>query len=133
MRDYLDLFLTFNLPWLNSTAASIIMATVYGYESAPKDDLFLDNADKAITLMTNSMFPGASLVNSIPLLRFFPSWFPGSKFHTAAKECRELTTEMLDLPYNSVRKNMVGLFLNFSQCHNFIFLIFRLTEQPRSP
>ncbi|KAF8815593.1 cytochrome P450 [Phlegmacium glaucopus] len=88
------------------TAASIIMATVYGYESAPKDDLFLDNADKAITLMTNSMFPGANIVNSIPFLHLLPSCFSWSKFHEAAEECRALTTEMLDLPYNFVKKNM---------------------------
>lgn len=112
------------------------MATVYGYESAPKDDLFLDNADKAITLMTNSMFPGANLVNSIPLLRFFPSWFPGSKFHKVAEECRKLTREMLDLPYNFVKKNMVGLSLSsiISACvTTFLLFLFRLTEQARSP
>ena len=63
----------------SSMAASVIMATVHGYESAPKDDPFLDNADKAITLMTNSMFPGSSIANSLPFLRFFPSWFPDLK------------------------------------------------------
>jgi hypothetical protein len=94
----------------SSLSASVIMATVYGYESAPKDDPFLDNADKAITLMTNSMFPGASIVNSLPLLRFFPSWFPGSQFHKAAEECRLLTTEMLDMPYNFVKKKLVSVF-----------------------
>ena len=90
-------------------AAAIIMTTLYGYQIAPRNDPFLDNADKAITLMTNSMFPGASLINSIPFLRFLPSWFPGSQFHKAAEECRALTMEMLDMPYDFVKKNMVGL------------------------
>jgi len=108
-------------------AASVIMATVYGYESAPKDDPFLDNADKAITLMTNSMFPGSSIVNSLPFLRFFPSWFPGSQFHKAVEECRILTTEMLDMPFNYVKKNLVGVFLSISKlglCSNAVY--FRL-------
>jgi len=83
------------------------MATVYGYESAPKNDPFLENGEKAITMMTNSMFPGAALVNALPFLRYFPSWFPGSAFHRQAEECRTLTREMLDLPYNFVKNNVV--------------------------
>ena len=89
--------------------AAIVMSILYGYQIAPKDDPFLDNADKAITLMTNSIIPGASPINSIPFLRFLPSWFPGSQFHKAAEECRASTTEMQDMPYNFVKKNMVGL------------------------
>ncbi|KAF9459021.1 cytochrome P450 [Collybia nuda] len=87
-------------------AASIIMATVYGYESAPKGDPFLDNADRAITIMTNSMFPGANIVNAMSFLKYLPSWFPGSQFHSEAQGCRSLTREMLDLPYDFVKKNM---------------------------
>ncbi|KIJ42382.1 hypothetical protein M422DRAFT_171145 [Sphaerobolus stellatus SS14] len=87
-------------------AASIIMATVYGYESAPKDDTFIDNGDKAITIMTNSMFPGASLVNSVPFLKYLPSWVPGSQFQRRAEECQNLTRAMLDLPFEFVKRNM---------------------------
>jgi hypothetical protein len=90
-----------------SMTASIIMATVYGYESAPRNDLFLENGDKAITMMTNSMFPGAAIVNALPFLRYFPSWFPGSQFQKQAEECQALTREMLDLPYNFVKNNIV--------------------------
>jgi hypothetical protein len=86
--------------------AAIIMATVYSYESAPRNDPFLENGDKAIT-MTNSMFPGAAIVNTFPFLRYFPSWFPGSQFHKQAEECQALTREMLDLPYDFVKNNMV--------------------------
>jgi hypothetical protein len=102
-------------------AASIIMSTVYGYESAPKGDPFLDNAEKAITLMTNSMFPGASLVNALSFLRHFPSWFPGSQFHKEAEECRSLTTEMLNMPYDFVKTNMV--FMLYRPREVFIFNI----------
>jgi hypothetical protein len=92
---------------LFSMAASIIMSTVYGYQSAPRNDPFIDNGDRAITIMTNSMFPGASLINSIPFLKYLPSWAPGSRFQQQAEECRRLTREMLDLPFDFVKKNMV--------------------------
>ncbi|TFK35719.1 cytochrome P450 [Crucibulum laeve] len=87
-------------------AASIIMATVYGYESAPKEDPFIKNGDKAITMMTNAMFPGASVVNALPFLKYLPKWVPGSQFHRDAEECRALTRNMLDLPYEFVKDNM---------------------------
>ncbi|KIJ27205.1 hypothetical protein M422DRAFT_191307, partial [Sphaerobolus stellatus SS14] len=86
--------------------ASIIMGTVYGYESAPKDDTFIDNGDKAITIRSNSMYPGASRVNSVPFLKYLPSWVPGSQFQRRAEECRNLTREMLDFPFEFVKINM---------------------------
>jgi len=87
-------------------AASIIMATVYGYDSAPKDDNFIESGDKAITAMTNSMFPGAAIVNAVPFLKYLPSWVPGSQFQRQAEECQKLTREMLDLPFEVVKRNM---------------------------
>ncbi|KIJ52298.1 hypothetical protein M422DRAFT_156199 [Sphaerobolus stellatus SS14] len=87
-------------------AASIIMATVYGYDSAPKDDRFIENGDKAITAMTNSMFPGAAMANAVPFLKYLPSWVPGSQFQRRAAECQKLTREMLDLPFEFVKRNM---------------------------
>lgn len=88
--------------------AFIIMSTVYGYQSAPRNDPFVDNGDRAITIMTNSMFPGASLINSIPFLKYLPSWAPGSRSQQQAEECRRLTREMLDLPFDFVEKNIVS-------------------------
>ena len=86
------------------------MSTVYGYESAPRDDPFIDNGDRAITLMTNAMFPGAAMMNSVPFLKYLPSWAPGSQFQREANECQRLTREMLDLPFDFVKRHVVWFF-----------------------
>jgi hypothetical protein len=51
------------------------MTVVYGYEMAPRNDLFASIADRASEMLTNCFFPGAALVNTFPareLLSFLP-------------------------------------------------------------
>jgi len=57
--------------------------------------------------MTNSMLPGVATVNALPFLRYLPSFVPGAGFQRKAEECRVLTTEMLDLPFDLVKENIV--------------------------
>jgi len=52
--------------------ASTIMQVVYGYEMAPRNDLFASIADRASEMLTNSFFPGAALVNTFPICMSFP-------------------------------------------------------------
>ncbi|KAH7884803.1 CyP450 monooxygenase [Phlebopus sp. FC_14] len=86
--------------------ASTIMTVVYGYEMAPRNDLFASIADRASEMLTNSFFPGAALVNTFPVLRHLPEWFPGTGFKKFARECRKLTRELRDRPYEFVQKQM---------------------------
>lgn len=100
------------------------MTVVYGYEMAPRNDLFASIADRASEMLTNSFFPGAALVNTFPVCKhgFFirsveipnfqtvqhlPEWCPGAGFKKFARECKKLTRELRDLPYNFVQKQMV--------------------------
>jgi hypothetical protein len=81
---------------------------MYGHEIASDKDSFVESADRAITLMTNSMLPGVATVNALPFLRYLPSFVPGARFQHMAEECRKLTTEMLDLPFDLVKRKMVN-------------------------
>ena len=47
--------------------ASTIMAVVYGYKVAPRNDLFASIADRASDMLANCFFPGAALVNTFPV------------------------------------------------------------------
>ncbi|KAF8135168.1 CyP450 monooxygenase [Boletus edulis] len=91
---------------LRTFTASTIMTIVYGYEMAPRNDLFASIADRASEMLTNCFFPGAALVNTFPVLQHLPEWFPGAGFKHYAKICRKLTRELRDLPFNYVRKQM---------------------------
>lgn len=57
--------------------ASTIMTVVYGYEMAPRNDLFASIADRASEMLTNSFFPGAALVNAFPACQCSPRLING--------------------------------------------------------
>ncbi|KAG9316121.1 cytochrome P450 [Chiua virens] len=91
---------------LRTFTASTIMEIVYGYEMAPRNDLFASIADRASEMLTNCFFPGAALVNTFPVLQHLPEGFPGAGFKQYAKICCKLTRELRDLPFDFVRKQM---------------------------
>jgi cytochrome P450 len=88
-------------------SAAVIMATVYGHNVTSTSDHFVDIAEKAVTKASENLLPGATLVNIFPSLRFLPSWLPGVKFRQLAANCRLLTEDMQNLPFNLVKRRMV--------------------------
>lgn len=83
---------------------SIIMKIVYGYDIAEdgKDETFTATL-KAVQNLANATLPGSWLVNSFPVLRFLPEWFPGCGFRTFAKETREVVDMIVDGPYERAK------------------------------
>ncbi|KAF7374506.1 O-methylsterigmatocystin oxidoreductase [Mycena sanguinolenta] len=91
---------------LKTLVAAIIMAIVYGYEIQPTNDYFVGLSEEAVKRLSDSFFPGAVVVNTIPILRYLPSWMPGADFQRFAAECRQLIKEMREAPFNFVKQNI---------------------------
>jgi len=91
---------------LKTEAAAIIMSIVYGYDVQPYNDRFVTLSENAVKKLTESVFPGAMVVNTFPILRYLPSWFPGAGFQRFAAECRLLTQEMQGVPFSFAKQNM---------------------------
>ncbi|KJA18940.1 hypothetical protein HYPSUDRAFT_44792 [Hypholoma sublateritium FD-334 SS-4] len=87
-------------------AAAIIMSTMYGYDVAPKEDYFVGLAERAINRLSASAPPDASLFFTFPILRYLPSWFPGTQFKQFALEGKKWAHEMRDVPLGFVQKQM---------------------------
>ncbi|KAF7365160.1 O-methylsterigmatocystin oxidoreductase [Mycena venus] len=109
---------------LKTRATSSIMSTVYGYDVKPSNDRFVALSENAVKKLSDSFFPGAVAVNTLPILRYLPSWMPGAGFQRFAAECRKLTEEMQRVPFNFTKQNMsdgvdsksvVAKLLEFSQ------------------
>jgi len=49
---------------------------------------------------------GAYLVDSLPWLRYVPSWFPGAQFKRDAKHYYDTLTDMIDVPFHEVQEKM---------------------------
>ncbi|PPQ86330.1 hypothetical protein CVT25_005631 [Psilocybe cyanescens] len=90
-------------------SAAVIMRVIYGYDSAPKEDYFVDLSEAAMVKMCDSWIaPGAMVVNTLPILRHLPSWFPGATFKKYAIEGQELTRKFRDDPFAFVTKSIAA-------------------------
>ncbi|KAG6861014.1 hypothetical protein C0995_004867 [Termitomyces sp. Mi166 len=92
-----------------NVAGAIVMATVYDKNmSNPTIEKFVTLSEQAVFKLSDSVFPGAMLVNALPILRHIPAWFPGAGFHTFAADCRQLTSQMLEVPFQYVKDQMAA-------------------------
>ncbi|KAK7052987.1 hypothetical protein VNI00_004308 [Paramarasmius palmivorus] len=85
---------------LRHHAGEIIMSIAYGIEVLPKDDPYVTLAQDAIKPLLDAMVPGAFLVDSLPFLKYVPSWMPGAGFKRKAREWRDLALKMVNQPFS---------------------------------
>ncbi|THH21540.1 hypothetical protein EW146_g50 [Bondarzewia mesenterica] len=86
--------------------AAIAMSLAYGYQIAESNDRYVAIAEDAIAKAVASVLPGARLVNTVPALRHLPEWLPGMGFKQHARDVAKLTKDMVDLPFEFVKKQM---------------------------
>jgi hypothetical protein len=92
---------------ISSVTAAIIMSITYGYDIKTKADPFVHLVDSAADVLVKAMLPGAAIVNVFPMLRFLPSWLPGTGFKKDIEEGRKLTSRMKEVPFKYVQDNIV--------------------------
>ncbi|GJE91204.1 cytochrome P450 [Phanerochaete sordida] len=81
------------------TATSLIIRLVYGLEVTGKDDPLVSLAEDFSRLTADSTTPGRWLVDSFPILRHIPTWFPGAGFKRWAMRAKARMDEFAYLPY----------------------------------
>ncbi|KAE8361460.1 cytochrome P450 [Aspergillus caelatus] len=92
---------------IRKEAGSIILRVGYGYVTEPHTrDPLIELVDKAMEDFSQLVLPGAWLVNFIPMLKYLPSWFPGSGWQETAKAYKKRVTAMRDVPYAFVRRQL---------------------------
>ncbi|KAI0315327.1 CyP450 monooxygenase [Amylostereum chailletii] len=91
---------------LRHAAGAVAMSVAYGYDVSPLEDKFLAIAEKSVHMLATSTFLAAQAVNAFPKLKHLPEWFPGTQFLAFAKECRNLTAQMRNLPLEFVKRGM---------------------------
>ncbi|KAH7928189.1 cytochrome P450 [Leucogyrophana mollusca] len=107
VRDLLDSPENFS-QHLGSMSTSVIMAILYGYEVAPRDDPIVEGIARFINLATRSLTPEkAVILGLVPLLQYLPAWFPGASFKYSAIQCQKLAPEVITAPFDLVKERMV--------------------------
>ncbi|KAF7368570.1 Cytochrome P450 [Mycena venus] len=72
-------------------AGEIIMSVAYGIDVLPSDDPYVTLAHKAVQTFSIASVPGVYLVNTFPILKHIPRWFPGAGFKRQAEEWLKLS------------------------------------------
>lgn len=82
----------------------------YGYSVKEGKDEMVNLVDLAMENFSTATSPGAFVVDVLPILRHIPSWFPGSGFKRIAAAWKKTFENLLDEPFNFVKKQMVSPF-----------------------
>ncbi|KAJ7251135.1 cytochrome P450 [Mycena haematopus] len=95
--------------WLKHTkrfASAIVIKVAYGYTPSDENDELLMLANEAMEGFSEMTAINAFAVDSIPILRFVPSWFPGAGWKTKAKLYRHSLQLMTDRPYEWTKQQV---------------------------
>ncbi|KAJ7658428.1 cytochrome P450 [Mycena rosella] len=87
-------------------AAGLIMDVTYGIDIRSPGDPYTTLAEEAVHGVSIATLPGRFLVNTIPALKYVPSWFPGAGFQRQAKEWRTAARGLLEMPFAHAQRNI---------------------------
>ncbi|KAF7372719.1 putative monooxygenase [Mycena sanguinolenta] len=80
-------------------AGTILIRVAYGHYVSSDDDPFLTLIRASMSVFTRSAAAGVWLVDSIPLLKYFPRWLPGTGFLAKAKAWKDIVNKAVWAPY----------------------------------
>jgi len=87
-------------------AGETIMSVAYGINVLPANDPYVTLAEHAVHTLVNASIPGRFFVDSIPILKHVPEWFPGAGFQRKANDWRKLSRAMVDKPFAAAKLNI---------------------------
>ncbi|KAF8904855.1 cytochrome P450 [Mucidula mucida] len=96
------------LAHLNHYTGTIIMKRTYGHSVAPENDPFVELVEKATKSTSTAANPPGFLVDTFPILKHVPDWMPGAGFKKQAKEWRQLSEAMVEVPYNAAKNKVMS-------------------------
>ncbi|KAJ7607861.1 cytochrome P450 [Roridomyces roridus] len=85
---------------------SLILGAAYGINVAATGDPYVKLAEEAVASVTEALVPGRFLVDSLPLLKYIPSWFPGAGFQHFAREGKKLSQNLLEKPFAEAKRKI---------------------------
>ncbi|KAF8997759.1 cytochrome P450 [Cyathus striatus] len=81
-------------------SASIAVSSVYGLKVTSEDDPYVTVAERALKTLNDLLSPtGSYLVETFPLLKMVPEWFPGAEFQRIAKKGRKDSLDLKNIPF----------------------------------
>ncbi|KAL2844159.1 cytochrome P450 [Aspergillus pseudoustus] len=92
---------------IRAETGAVILKIAYGYNINPHDrDPLVALANEALENFSAAATPGVWMVDTIPILRYLPSWFPGAGFKRTAAAWRKTLLTTIEKPYRLVVQQM---------------------------
>ncbi|OGM40177.1 O-methylsterigmatocystin oxidoreductase [Aspergillus bombycis] len=92
---------------IRTEVGAVILKIAYGYNIEPNGrDPLVDLANEAMENFSVAGNPGTWLVDTIPLLRHLPAWFPGAGFKQTGYAWRKKLLTTIEKPYQLVKQQM---------------------------
>ncbi|QRV89101.1 hypothetical protein RhiJN_17119 [Ceratobasidium sp. AG-Ba] len=97
------------LSHIHFMAGSISLRITYGYTPRGPRDKFIVASEEMMAAIREATTPGYWLVDTFPLLRFVPSWFPGAHFKRKTERWAQMTVEHRTAPFEYVLDSIVRI------------------------
>ncbi|KAK7687283.1 hypothetical protein QCA50_009788 [Cerrena zonata] len=88
-------------------AGRIILRAAYGINIESENDRYVQIAEHSLQALCATTNAGSYLVDSLPILKYLPKWFPGAKFKREADVWKPSVYAMLNEPFNFVKSRLV--------------------------
>ncbi|KAJ7920178.1 cytochrome P450 [Mycena leptocephala] len=93
---------------IRQMAGEFILSVAYGIDALPVNDPYISLAAKTVKSVSNAAVPGRFLVDSLPILKYVPEWFPGAHFKGIAREGKLLSQALRDVPFAEAKRRMTS-------------------------
>ncbi|KAJ2928435.1 hypothetical protein H1R20_g8645, partial [Candolleomyces eurysporus] len=93
------------IPHLQHMTGDTVLSVAYGLK-IQENDPYRAASEASFQAVAKAGVPGAFLVDTFPLLKYVPAWFPGASFQRKAREWRKLALATLELPYVEAKKGL---------------------------
>ncbi len=87
----------------------MVISSAYGIDVKPRDDPFVEMAEKANDTQAKAGNIGSYMMDFLPALDYLPEWFPCAGFQKEAKEGAKWVKPLPDLGFRLVMKSYVRL------------------------
>ncbi|KAF8638368.1 hypothetical protein AX16_010515 [Volvariella volvacea WC 439] len=93
-------------PSLRHMAGEIIFSTCYGIDIEPEGDPWVQLAERSLVSAALGGNVGSFMVDYLPFLNYFPSWFPGAEHRKIVQEDSKYVNTLPVAPFEAVKEKM---------------------------
>ena len=128
VRTYVPIYRIFSKHAIHFVRVSFVGSTTlsmtYSINVQPYNDPYVKIVEEALVALSAFLTPSAFLVDIIPILKYFPEWFPGAKFQSKVAALRKHAEMMRNTTFEATEKLMVC-----DSSHSYLKLKIRICSQ----